>query len=96
MTEVAKNRLGAPIWWCLGAAVLFGASTPASKGLLDAQVGPFTLAGLLYLGAALAMLPFASRGGAALRRRQRAAAAHRVRVACGGAARGGEGERPVT
>jgi drug/metabolite transporter (DMT)-like permease len=35
-------------------AVLFGASTPASKLLLG-SLGPFQLAGLLYLGAALGM-----------------------------------------
>jgi drug/metabolite transporter (DMT)-like permease len=38
------------------AALLFGASTPASKTLL-ASLTPFQLAGLLYLGAALAMAP---------------------------------------
>jgi drug/metabolite transporter (DMT)-like permease len=37
-------------------AVLFGASTPASKWLLEA-LPPFQLAGLLYLGAALATAP---------------------------------------
>ena len=37
-------------------AVLFGASTPACKLLLG-SLGPFTLAGLLYLGAALGVLP---------------------------------------
>jgi drug/metabolite transporter (DMT)-like permease len=37
-------------------AALFGASTPASKLLLGA-LSPFQLAGLLYLGAALGMLP---------------------------------------
>jgi drug/metabolite transporter (DMT)-like permease len=46
---------------CLAAAALFGASTPASKAILD-SLGPFTLAGLLYLGAAIGMLPFALRG----------------------------------
>jgi drug/metabolite transporter (DMT)-like permease len=40
----------------LAAAALFGASTPASKLLLS-QLGAFQLAGLLYLGAALAMAP---------------------------------------
>lgn len=40
----------------LAAALLFGASTPASK-LLLARFGPFQLAGLLYLGAALGMAP---------------------------------------
>ncbi len=42
----------------LTAAVLFGASAPASKGLLD-HVGPQMLAGLLYLGAFLAVAPVA-------------------------------------
>lgn len=48
--------------WCLIAAALFGASTPASKALLE-SLGPLTLAGLLYWGAALAALPFSIRGG---------------------------------
>jgi drug/metabolite transporter (DMT)-like permease len=61
---------------CLVAALLFGASTPLSKALLD-RVGPFTLAGLLYLGAALGVAPFGFRGGApALRRDPR----HRRRL----------------
>jgi hypothetical protein len=37
-------------------ALLFGASTPASKLLLG-SFEPFQLAGLLYLGAALGMAP---------------------------------------
>jgi drug/metabolite transporter (DMT)-like permease len=41
----------------LGAAVSFGVSTPISKGLLD-SVGPQLLAGLLYLGAFLALAGF--------------------------------------
>lgn len=60
-----------PILACLLAAALFGASTPLAK-LLLAEFGPFTLAGLLYLGAALAVAPFALRGGdRALRARPR-------------------------
>lgn len=43
-------------------AALFGASTPASKALLEG-LSPFQLAGLLYLGAALGVLPFAWRQG---------------------------------
>ncbi|HVH06262.1 MAG TPA: DMT family transporter [Myxococcota bacterium] len=43
----------------LVSAVLFGAATPASKLLLG-SLAPFQLAGLLYLGAALAMLPSAA------------------------------------
>ena len=58
-----------PVLWCLLAAALFGASTPASKLLLDGAMGPLTLAGMLYLGAGLATLPFARRGGLAVRRR---------------------------
>jgi drug/metabolite transporter (DMT)-like permease len=46
--------------WCALAAVLFGAATPATKLIVD-NVGPVTLAGLLYLGAAVAVAPFALR-----------------------------------
>jgi drug/metabolite transporter (DMT)-like permease len=42
-------------------ALLFGAATPASKRLLEALT-PLQLSGLLYLGAAAAMLPLAARG----------------------------------
>jgi hypothetical protein len=42
----------APSALAIGAAALFGAATPASK-LLLAELTPFQLAGLLYLGAAL-------------------------------------------
>lgn len=45
-----------PLAQCLAAAALFGAATPLSKSLL-ASIGPFSLAGLLYLGAAAAALP---------------------------------------
>ena len=58
----------APILWCLIAAALFGVSTPTSKLLLG-EVGPLTLAGLLYLGAALSTAPFSLRGGSKERRR---------------------------
>ena len=46
--------------WCAVAAALFGAATPATKLLVD-NVGAVTLAGLLYLGAAAAVAPFAVR-----------------------------------
>src|SRR5262245_54293640 len=46
---------------CLLAAMLFGVATPFSKVLLGA-IPPITLAGLLYLGAAAAVMPFARRG----------------------------------
>jgi drug/metabolite transporter (DMT)-like permease len=44
----------------LTAAILFGASTPANKLLLG-QLHPVQLAGLLYLGAALGMVPVVAR-----------------------------------
>lgn len=70
MSRSPAGRAGwTPVAWCLAAAALFGASTPASKLLLDGSVGPLTLAGLLYLGAGLATTPFALSGGAAERRR---------------------------
>jgi drug/metabolite transporter (DMT)-like permease len=53
--------------WCLLAAALFGASTPAAKPLTH-ELGPFLLSGLLYLGAAAAVCPWALRGVGSLRR----------------------------
>jgi len=50
-----------PFLWCLIAAALFGAATPISKLLLGG-LGPFTLAGALYIGAGIALLPAAVRG----------------------------------
>lgn len=47
-----------PILQALAAAALFGASAPAGK-LLVGSFSPLQLAGLLYLGAALAVLPSA-------------------------------------
>ena len=44
------------VWRCLWAAVLFGATAPAASELAG-TVPTFTLAGLLYLGAGLAVLP---------------------------------------
>ena len=41
---------------CLGAAVLFGASAPAAS-ILASEMPALLLAGLLYVGAALAVLP---------------------------------------
>ena len=54
-----------PLVWCLLSAALFGASTPASKLLLG-SIGPIVLSGLLYLGGALAVAPWALRQRAAL------------------------------
>jgi drug/metabolite transporter (DMT)-like permease len=65
----ASPNVWAPIGWCLLSAALFGASTPACKLLLGGSFGPISLAGWLYLGAALATLPWVSRGGQPARRR---------------------------
>jgi drug/metabolite transporter (DMT)-like permease len=54
------RRTVLPLVWCLAAAALFGAAAPAAK-LLTVELGPLTLAGLLYLGAALVVLPSAAR-----------------------------------
>jgi drug/metabolite transporter (DMT)-like permease len=63
----AGPPLARPLALCLVAALLFGASTPLAKRLLEAT-GPVTLAGLFYAGAALGVLPFARGGEVALRR----------------------------
>jgi drug/metabolite transporter (DMT)-like permease len=47
----------------LASALLFGAATPTSKILLEG-IQPQSLAGLLYLGAALGVLPIVIRNGA--------------------------------
>lgn len=65
-----RQREAAPVFWCLFAAALFGASTPASKPLLDG-LSPLLLSGILYLGAALAVAPWALRGLGALRQADR-------------------------
>ena len=52
------NRLG--LIRCSLAALLFGISAPAASRL-SGDMGAFTLAGLLYLGAALAVLPVVHR-----------------------------------
>lgn len=50
-------------------AFLFGSATPVGKLLLE-TVPPFCLAGLLYLGAALGVLPFCLKAPGGLRLRQ--------------------------
>ncbi|MBI5246836.1 MAG: DMT family transporter [Elusimicrobia bacterium] len=50
-----------PFLLALGAAAAFGAAAPAGKALL-VELPPFQLAGLLYLGAALGVAPWALRG----------------------------------
>jgi drug/metabolite transporter (DMT)-like permease len=67
---VRPSTLG-PVARCALSALLFGAATPASKGLA-ATVDPFVLAGVLYLGAALAVAPFALRRGGLPRKPGRA------------------------
>ncbi len=49
------------VTYALGAAVLFGASTPLAKALLP-QVSPMLLAGLLYLGSGLGLAAYAGLG----------------------------------
>ncbi len=70
-----------PIAMALLAAALFGAATPASKWLLD-TLTPFQLAGLLYLGGGMGVVPAAWRDGG-LRLPPRAD--HRNRIRLGGA-----------
>ena len=67
-------------------AALFGAATPATKSLLS-ELTPFQLAGLLYLGAALGILPVALRS-AGLRLPARTDRRNRLRLA-GAVATGG-------
>jgi len=55
-----------PVLQSLCAAALFGAAVPASKVVLSA-IGPITTAGLLYLGAAIAVAPSAWRNRQLLR-----------------------------
>jgi drug/metabolite transporter (DMT)-like permease len=64
-----RFSLSRPVLAALAAALLFGASTPLAKALLS-SLGPFTLAGLLYLGAAAGALPFAFHGGSPELRRE--------------------------
>jgi len=52
------NRTG--VVRCSAAAVLFGVSAPLAS-LLTGDMGAFTLAGLLYVGAAIAVVPFVGR-----------------------------------
>lgn len=60
--SATRFSLARPVVAALAAALLFGASTPLAKALLS-SLGPFTLAGLLYVGASIGALPFAFRGG---------------------------------
>jgi drug/metabolite transporter (DMT)-like permease len=81
---MARDTRSFPALLCLLAAALFGASTPVSKALLS-SMGPLTLAGLLYLGGALAVLPASFRGGSAeLRRNPRQRGMLALAVVLGG------------
>lgn len=51
-----QHRLG--IAFAIGAAALFGASTPLAKALLGGGIDPWLLAGLLYLGSGLGLGAF--------------------------------------
>ena len=69
---------------CGLAAVLFGVSTPAASRLTD-DMGAFTLAGLLYLGAGLAVVPLVGRTPPTRRAVRRALPSLAVAVVLGGA-----------
>ena len=60
--QSSARIIPAAIAMAILAAALFGAATPASKLLLS-DLTPFQLAGLLYLGAALGVVPAARREG---------------------------------
>jgi hypothetical protein len=80
----------------LVSAALFGASTPLCKALLPAAPGPFTLAGLLYLGAALAMAPLLVRElRSGVRPRALGARNRLLKQRLAGVDRGGAGPRRV-
>ena len=69
---------------CGVAAVLFGISAPAASRLTD-DMGAFTLAGLLYLGAGLAVVPLVGRTPPTRRALRRALPGLSVAVVLGGA-----------
>src|SRR6476620_659250 len=77
----SSERRGA--FECGLAAVLFGATVPLASRLAD-EVNAPTLAGLLYIGAALAVAPLAARGGSPLRVVHRGGRPLLVAVAAGG------------
>ena len=84
-----EGKSSYPLVLALLAAGLFGAATPASKLLLQ-DLTPFQLAGLLYLGAALGVLPSACLRGTGLRLPARTDRRNRLRllgaILCGGVA----------
>ena len=72
------------MWRCGAAAVLFGLSAPLASRLAD-DLEPFTLAGLLYVGAALAVVPWAARRRPAVAAVRRSGSRLAVAVVVGGA-----------
>jgi len=60
MTSVAAAAAPRGMARCAAAAALFGATTPLASRLADDTTAPM-LAGLLYIGAAIAVAPFARR-----------------------------------
>lgn len=81
MTVDAATRRG--LTRCGAAAVLFGATTPLASRLVDDTTAP-VLAGLLYVGAALAVLPFVGRRRLDRRLLRRGAPRLAVAVVAGG------------
>ena len=69
---------------CVVAAVLFGASAPAASELAG-EVDAFTLGGLLYVGAAMAVLPVTLRRPPTLQSLRRGGSRLTVAVVVGGA-----------
>src|SRR5262245_39519382 len=69
---------------CALAAVLFGLSAPLASRLAG-DLRPFTLAGLLYVGAAIAVAPIAARHRPDRRSLRRATPRLAVAVVVGGA-----------
>ncbi len=69
---------------CSAAAVLFGISAPAASRLAG-EMGAFTLAGLLYLGAAVAVLPVIGRTHLSRQALERGAPRLALAVVFGGA-----------
>ena len=69
---------------CVVAAVLFGASAPAASQLAG-EVDPFALGGLLYIGAALAVLPATIRRPPTVRSLRRGGGRLAIAVVVGGA-----------
>jgi drug/metabolite transporter (DMT)-like permease len=76
------SRIG--IVRCALAAILFGISAPAASRLAG-DMGPFTLAGLLYVGAAVAVAPWVGRAWPSARAVQRNGFRLGIAVIVGGA-----------